>query len=190
MYDLCPVCFWEDDPDQRARPWSLDGANGISLMEAQQMYIFCGAVDPDFISQVRSPRADEPRDPDWQPYEPTERDLALRAREEAAGSDVEEPMDGRLEPSVRLRAGLDEVRRQASQLTLQEVESRLREVGGSHRFPFGEAEVELFARFFKDEHWVSRHPMQAFAWAWRHRHSASLGLRLRQLRTRTIGFAG
>ncbi|WP_419795509.1 CPCC family cysteine-rich protein, partial [Staphylococcus haemolyticus] len=39
MYDLCPVCFWEDDPGQSAQPWSAHGANGISLVEAQREYL-------------------------------------------------------------------------------------------------------------------------------------------------------
>jgi len=35
-YDLCPVCFWEDDAYQLRYPELLGRANGITLVEAQQ----------------------------------------------------------------------------------------------------------------------------------------------------------
>ena len=34
MYELCPVCFWEDDPHQTELPDSVDGANGIAARHA------------------------------------------------------------------------------------------------------------------------------------------------------------
>jgi hypothetical protein len=67
-YELCPVCFWEDDPNQVADPDSPNGANAISLIEAQKMYLLHGAMHPDFVSKVRSPRPGEERTSDWYPY--------------------------------------------------------------------------------------------------------------------------
>ena len=38
IYQLCPVCFWEDDPHQTLQPDSTDGANGFSLIEGRETY--------------------------------------------------------------------------------------------------------------------------------------------------------
>lgn len=69
-YDLCPVCFWEDDGGQLRFPMSPDGANGISLMEAQGIYAKRGAMHSDFVRKVRKARADEPLDDGWRPFDP------------------------------------------------------------------------------------------------------------------------
>jgi Cysteine-rich CPCC len=187
MYDLCPVCFWEDDPDQRQRPWSRDGANGVSLLEAQQTYIASGAMGPEFLAKVRSPRPDEPRDPDWRPYEPTDQDMALQANEEAAW-EAERLQEE--ESTARFNAEMDDLRRHAGQYTLEQVESRLQDLGRAYDEPFGVAEVEFMARFLKDPSWRTRHPLQALSWAWRHRRSASFRRRLYQLRTGSFTVIG
>jgi hypothetical protein len=59
MYELCPVCFWEDDPHQAADAASSDGANGLSLMEARSNYLETGAMSLEFLTKVRAPAADE-----------------------------------------------------------------------------------------------------------------------------------
>lgn len=64
-YEVCEVCGWEDDDVSTADPTVWGGnPNGISLAEAQRRYRLYGPV--------RAPRADEPVDPDWQPYAPPE----------------------------------------------------------------------------------------------------------------------
>jgi hypothetical protein len=50
---------------------SADGANGVSLMEAQQVYRRLGAMAKDFKRKVRRPRADEPLDEGWRPFDPS-----------------------------------------------------------------------------------------------------------------------
>jgi len=192
-YELCPVCFWEDDPDQRRRPWSSLGANGINLAEAQKNYIACGAVHPDFLRNVRAPRPEEPQDPTWRLYEPTDRELAKAVEEEAEWKAVEEralataDVEG---PFREFNAGMTELRARAPKLGYAEVESSLRDLTRTHRIPFGEAEIELFARCLQDQRWPLKHPAQALLWVWRHRHTRSLRQRLGQLLTRSVRFAG
>ena len=60
-YDLCPVCRWEDDGGQLRYPLRADGANGISLYDAQRVRRRKGG---------RRPRADEPLDEGWRPFDP------------------------------------------------------------------------------------------------------------------------
>lgn len=66
-YELCPVCGWEDDGASRDRPLVYDGGpNGISLAQAQRRYQRYGCSYPEDPNH-RSPRPDEPRDPEWTP---------------------------------------------------------------------------------------------------------------------------
>ncbi len=64
------MCFWEDDPTQLRYPLSDDGANGVSLAEAQEVYRRTGAMDRDLRRKVRPARPDEPLDPGWRPFDP------------------------------------------------------------------------------------------------------------------------
>jgi len=58
-YDICPVCFWEDDPVQAEDPQYGGGANVVSLNEARANYGSIGASDPAFLDSVRPPRPEE-----------------------------------------------------------------------------------------------------------------------------------
>lgn len=67
--EVCPVCGWEDDGVSTRRPLTWNGnPNGISLAEAQRRYRRYGASYP-HDPHVRTPRADEVRDPTWQAVE-------------------------------------------------------------------------------------------------------------------------
>lgn len=61
-YELCPVCFWEDDPRQSSDPYLVDGANGKSLAESRRTYARIGAMDEIFLAKVRPVRSSEAGD--------------------------------------------------------------------------------------------------------------------------------
>jgi hypothetical protein len=58
-YEICPVCFWEDDIVQNDDPGYWGGANVVSLAEAQANFRSFGATERRFIGNVRPPRAGE-----------------------------------------------------------------------------------------------------------------------------------
>jgi hypothetical protein len=66
-HSICKVCFWEDDHVQLLDPAYRGGANSPSLIECQANYLRHGACEERFVANVRSPEADESRDPDWRP---------------------------------------------------------------------------------------------------------------------------
>ncbi len=66
-YDICEVCYWEDDPNQFADPDDEDGANRVSLRQAQKNFAEFGACEKEMVANVRKPHADEMRDKDWKP---------------------------------------------------------------------------------------------------------------------------
>jgi hypothetical protein len=68
-YDICPICFWEDDPVQLKFP-SIWGANKQSLIEAQRNFVVLGAVEQRLIQFVRPPSGDEPIEEGWRPVDP------------------------------------------------------------------------------------------------------------------------
>lgn len=52
-YEICPVCFWEDDGVQFRWPTMDGGANKVSLIEAQLNYQDFGACDQHGKQYVR-----------------------------------------------------------------------------------------------------------------------------------------
>jgi hypothetical protein len=64
-YEICEVCFWEDDPVQLLDPAYRGGANTLSLMESQSNFVRLQVSDDRFVKDVRSPRPGEDRDPEW-----------------------------------------------------------------------------------------------------------------------------
>lgn len=69
-YDICPVCFWEDDLVQLAFPDLAGGANRVSLIEGQKNYALHGVCELAMKQHVREPSENEHRDDSWEPYDP------------------------------------------------------------------------------------------------------------------------
>jgi Cysteine-rich CPCC len=65
IYEICSICFWEDDPVQFQDADFQGGANKASLRQAQQNFIRFGACEEGMISYVRKPTSQEQKDPDW-----------------------------------------------------------------------------------------------------------------------------
>lgn len=58
LYDICPVCFWENDPSQEKYIGEL-GANNVSLTEGRDNYRRFGACEIRFLANTRAPRLEE-----------------------------------------------------------------------------------------------------------------------------------
>lgn len=58
-YDICPVCFWEDDLVQFKDHNYRGGANKMSLNEARENFKRFGAKDLDKVQFVRPPKPEE-----------------------------------------------------------------------------------------------------------------------------------
>ncbi|OCB00116.1 CPCC family cysteine-rich protein [Clostridium beijerinckii] len=58
-YDICSVCFWEDDPIQLNNPNYEGGANHVSLNQARKNFLEFGACEKSMIHNVRKHYDDE-----------------------------------------------------------------------------------------------------------------------------------
>jgi len=58
-FEICPVCFWEDDPVQFDSPAMEFGANGVSLDQARANFKKIGACEKRFLKNVRKPLPEE-----------------------------------------------------------------------------------------------------------------------------------
>lgn len=66
-YDICGICFWEDDSVQFSDPDYEGGANTVSLRQAQQNYARFGVSELLFSDSVRQPTDQDIKDPKWRP---------------------------------------------------------------------------------------------------------------------------
>ena len=81
IYDICPICFWEDDMVQIANPWFAGGANSPSLAQAQRTFLEIGAMEERFLKNVRPPNSSESIDPEWRAVVETDKEYATTPRE-------------------------------------------------------------------------------------------------------------
>jgi hypothetical protein len=54
-YEICDVCFWEDDPVQSKNIDLSGGANDVSLKEARANYQSFGAISMEKLKKKRPP---------------------------------------------------------------------------------------------------------------------------------------
>ena len=64
-WDICEICFWEDDAVGFSHPDEACGPNAVSLKQAQRNFLEFGALEQRLIQYVRAPRDDDERDPNW-----------------------------------------------------------------------------------------------------------------------------
>ena len=64
-YDICPICFWEDDLSQLRFAFTEGGANRVSLLEGQKNYQQQGVCELHLKQHVRLPLADERQEDGW-----------------------------------------------------------------------------------------------------------------------------
>ena len=58
-YDICPVCFWEDDPFAYDDSDEESCCNRVSLNQAKKNFMEFGACRADMRQYVRNPMASE-----------------------------------------------------------------------------------------------------------------------------------
>ena len=64
--DICPVCFWEDDPVDLMFPDEKIGwCNEVGLNQAKKNYLAFGACHESMIKNVRKPKQIEMQ-PHWE----------------------------------------------------------------------------------------------------------------------------
>ena len=66
-FNICAICFWEDDGYQFDNPDFEGGANHPSLRQAQKNFLDFGAIESRLIEYVRKPTEKDVRDPHWEP---------------------------------------------------------------------------------------------------------------------------
>ena len=69
-YQICSICFWEDDIVQLAFPDLAGGANRCSLIEGQRNFISLGTCEERLLPHTRQPTQSDQRDTEWRPLEP------------------------------------------------------------------------------------------------------------------------
>jgi hypothetical protein len=194
-FDLCPVCWWEDEGVQ---PWEHSGPNGQTLVEAQQEYLARRLPYRLRPGKVRAPKRGEERDPDWRPFELTDELLGRveRAKAEWQRSWDEErrvPEEVASDPEEPLKdynAAIQVLKTEAKHLPHSEVRTRLLELSRAQGLMFSSAQLELLSRLLEDENFYRRHPLRAAWWLVRHSRPTTFTRRWAELRTGRVRFVG
>lgn len=85
-YDICHVCFWEDDPVQLLDPWYAGGANRLSLQESQRNVVTIGACDENGLEHARGVQPGDRRDSQWRMVTEADKGKVKKPREISAAA--------------------------------------------------------------------------------------------------------
>ena len=64
-YEICNICYWEDDEVQFNDHDFEGGANEASLRQAQKNFIAFGASEESFVGSVKKPTGEDIKDANW-----------------------------------------------------------------------------------------------------------------------------
>ncbi|MCC2379682.1 hypothetical protein LKM00_19870 [Bacillus wiedmannii] len=64
-YEICNICYWEDDEVQFNNHDFEGGANEVSLRQAQRNFIAFGACEECFVQSVRKPNSEDVKGASW-----------------------------------------------------------------------------------------------------------------------------
>ena len=67
-YNICRICFWEDDPIQQEDPNYEGGANRVSLIQGQKNFEKYGACEINMVKNVSKPTKTHIRNPQWKRF--------------------------------------------------------------------------------------------------------------------------
>ena len=67
-FEICTVCYWEDDNVQFYNPDFEGGANEPSLRTAQNNYRLFGVSEERYKKNVSEPNGQFEKDSDWKPF--------------------------------------------------------------------------------------------------------------------------
>jgi len=67
-YDICKICFWEDDISQLRFPRTT-GANRVSLIDGQKNFREFGACERRVLQSARAVSPADQRDEHWRPID-------------------------------------------------------------------------------------------------------------------------
>jgi hypothetical protein len=68
-FEICWICFWEDDIVQLQFPMMAGGANRVSLIEGQRNFAAIGASEARMREHCRPPSTTDARDASWRPVD-------------------------------------------------------------------------------------------------------------------------
>ncbi len=64
-YEICTICFWEDDTQVKLTEDLFSEANKLKVSEAQVNYMLHGVVDGNYKDNARKPITTDIRAKDW-----------------------------------------------------------------------------------------------------------------------------
>ncbi|WP_042889398.1 CPCC family cysteine-rich protein [Bacillus cereus] len=64
-YEICNICYWENDEVQFNDPDFEGGANEVLLRQAQKNFIAFGACEECCVGLVRKPTSEDVKDVSW-----------------------------------------------------------------------------------------------------------------------------